>query len=100
MSGGTRWHSLLGVNLLVELRAVLKGRCEVHGSDIRLRVSAGNAYTYPDVTVICGRPEFTGKGEDILHNPTVIIEVLSKSTESYDRGTKFLLYRTVKSLQV
>ncbi len=99
MSGGTRWHSLIGVNLLVELTTALKNRCEVHGSDMRLRVSVGNAYTYPDVTVICGKPEFTGKGQDILLNPTVIVEVLSKSTESYDRGPKFLLYRTIQSLQ-
>lgn len=99
MSGGTRWHSLIGGNVFAELRAALRPRCEVHGSDMRLRVSAGNAYTYPDVTVICGKPEFSGKGQDILVNPTVIVEVLSTSTESYDRGAKFLLYRTVQSLR-
>ena len=99
MSGGTRWHSLIGVNLVRELSTALLDRCEVHASDMRLRVSAGNAYTYPDVTVICGKPEFTGKGQDILVNPTVIVEVLSTSTAGYDRGAKFVLYRTVQSLQ-
>ncbi len=99
MSGGTRWHSVIGVNLLRELSTALLGRCEVHGSDMRLRVSATNAYTYPDVTVVCGKPEFTGKGEDILLNPTVIIEVLSESTERYDRGGKFLQYQTIPSLR-
>ena len=99
MPGGARWHSLIGGNVFAELRAVLKGRCEVHGSDIRLRVSSTNAYTYPDVTVICGKPEFTGRGEDVLLNPTLIIEVLSKSTEHYDRRAKFLHYQTIQSLR-
>lgn len=99
MSGGTRWHSLISVNLLAELKAALKDRCEVHGSDMRLRVSATNAYTYPDVTVICGKPEFGGKGEDILLNPTLIVEVLSKSTERYDRRAKFFHYQTIQSLR-
>ncbi len=99
MSGGTRWHSVIGVNLSRELSTALKGRCEVHASDMRLRVSATNAYTYPDVTVICGKPEFTGRGEDILLNPTLIVEVLSKSTERYDRRAKFLHYQTIQSLR-
>lgn len=99
MSGGTREHSLLGVNLIVELGTALRNsRCEVHGSDFRVKVEASDRYTYPDVTVVCSRPELEDEHHDTLLNPTVLFEVLSDSTENYDRGEKFAQYRTIPSL--
>ena len=81
------------------IRDRLKGRsCDVFASDLRVKVSATGLYTYPDVVVVCGQPRFDDQEEDTLLNPTVIIEVLSKSTEAYDRGEKFAQYRTLESL--
>jgi Uma2 family endonuclease len=65
---------------------------------MRVRVTPAGLYTYPDVVVVCGEPQFAGDTFDILLNPTVIIEVLSESTEAYDRGLKFALYRSLESL--
>lgn len=99
MAGSSRWHSLIGTNIITELNVTLHGRCEVHGSDMRLRVPETRLYTYPDVTVTCGEPLFMGRQQDILLNPTIIIEVLSESTRRYDRGAKFRHYKTIPSLQ-
>ncbi len=100
MTGASRNHSLIVTNLSGELRQQLKGRlCEVHTSDLRIQVSATGLYTYPDVVVVCGEPRFEDAHVDTLLNPTLIIEVLSPTTESYDRGRKFEQYRTLESLQ-
>jgi Uma2 family endonuclease len=72
--------------------------CEVYPSDMRVRVSATGLYTYPDVVVVCGEPRLEDDEQDTLLNPSLIIEVLSPSTESYDRGKKFEHYRTLESL--
>ena len=99
MSGGTRWHSLIATNCLIQLGNQLRGRsCEVHGSDMRVLARKAGLYTYPDITIVCGAPELL-EVRDTLLNPTVIIEVLSISTEAYDRGRKFEYYRTIDSLQ-
>jgi Uma2 family endonuclease len=99
MSGGSREHNLIVGNIVGELRTHLKGRtCEVYPSDMRVNVSATGLYTYPDVTVVCGEPELQDERRDTLLNPTVIFEVLSESTESYDRGSKFAHYRKIPSL--
>ena len=77
----------------------LKGRkCEVYPSDMRVKITASGLYTYPDVTVVCGHPEFEDDQGDTLLNPTVLFEVLSDSTEAYDRGTKSAHYRRLPSL--
>src|SRR5437868_3265704 len=90
MSGGTRAHSLVGGNVLGEIRAALSERdCEVHGSDIRIKIPATGRYVYPDASVVCGEALFEDDEEDTLLNPKVIVEVLSRSTEPYDRGDKF-----------
>jgi Uma2 family endonuclease len=98
MSGGTMEHSAIATNLLAELRIPLLGRgCRVLTSDMRIKIPATGRYVYPDGSVVCARPEFTDEKRDTLLNPRVIIEVLSDSTEAYDRGDKFAGYRTVAS---
>jgi len=99
MVGASRKHNLIAVNLLGEMRGQLKDRpCEVYPSDVRVRIPSANIYTYPDVTVVCGAPEFEDNYFDTLLNPTLIAEVLSKSTAAYDRFQKFGYYRSIDSL--
>jgi Uma2 family endonuclease len=100
MTGGTRAHSLVGGNVLGEIRAALSERdCEVHGSDMRIKIPATGRYVYPDASVVCGEALFEDDEEDTLLNPKVIVEVLSKSTEPYDRGDKFENYQSLASLR-
>jgi len=99
MAGASRRHNLIALNTASELRAQLKKTpCEVYVSDMRVRVSFTGLYTYPDVTVVCGNPQFDDRHSDTLLNPLIIAEVLSKSTAAYDRGAKFEQYRTLASL--
>ena len=100
MTGASRKHNRLSVNLTVALDSQLRARgCEVYVNEMRVKVSTTGLYTYPDVIVVCGEPQFEDAEVDTLLNPTLIIEVLSKSTENYDRGTKFLHYRALPSLR-
>ena len=100
MAGASRRHNLITLNVGAELRAALRERpCEVYPSDMRLKVPATDLYTYPDVAVVCGEPEFEDSELDTLINPTVLVEVLSPSTADYDRGAKFGHYRTLSSLR-
>lgn len=99
MSGTSRWHNLIVTNLVRDLSQQLKQNpCEVYSSDQRVQVSATGLYTYPDVVISCGEPRFEDDHVDTLLNPTLIVEVLSPTTESYDRGKKFEHYRTLDSL--
>jgi Uma2 family endonuclease len=99
MSGASRNHSFLVGDIFAQLLQQLKGKpCEVHASELRVRVTPAT-YTYPDVVVVCGEPEFEDSELDTLLNPTVIFEVLSPSTENWDRGGKFERYRRLESLQ-
>src|SRR2546423_6903842 len=99
MSGASREHNLLTVNIGRDLSQQLRGRsCEAYISDMRVRVRSNGLYTYPDVIVVCGEPKFEDKEVDTLLNPTVLIEVLSQSTERYDRIAKASYYRTLDSL--
>ena len=99
MSGVARQHSLTASNLIGEARGQLREKpCEVHGSDLRVKVSPTGLYTYPDVTIACGELQFDDQFRDTLLNPKVIFEVLSDSTEAYDRGKKFDHYRQIPSL--
>ena len=100
MSGGTLRHSLLAANVIGELRSALRARpCRVFTSDMRLKIPAAGRYTYSDAGVVCGRAAFEDEVQDTLLNPSVIFEVLSKSSELYDRGDKFAMYRTLDSLK-
>jgi len=99
MTGASRRHNLISVNVATTLNNQLADReCEVYAGDMRVKVNATGLYTYPDVVVVCGDPQFEDKEVDTLLNPTVIIEVLSKTTEGYDRGDKFEQYRLIPSL--
>src|SRR5215475_2147969 len=100
MSGVTLEHSSIVVNLITELNNQFIDRpCQVHGPDLRVKVSPTGLYTYPDLVAFCEKPLFEDEHFDTLLNPQVIIEVLSNSTEAYDRGKKFAHYRTVESLR-
>jgi Uma2 family endonuclease len=99
MVGASREHNLIVANLTREITQQLKGKpCELYPTDMRVRIPATGLYTYPNVVVVCGEPLFEDEHVDTLLNPTLIIEVLSESTESYDRGKKFSHYQTVSAL--
>ncbi len=98
MSGGTWTHARIISNLNRRLANALEGRgCSVCSSDMRVQVAA-DFYTYPDVLVVCGEPRFSDSRTDVISNPVVIVEVLSPSTEAYDRGFKASHYRRMPSL--
>lgn len=100
MNGVSRWHNLIMGNLAGELRNRLRGRpCETYISDMRVKVAASGRYFYPDVVALCEEPSFEDDHVDTLVNPAVVIEVLSESTEAYDRGEKFAHYRRLESLR-
>lgn len=100
MAGGTRTHSLIATNLTGELRNSLKStKCTAYNSDLRIKVEATGLLTYPDVSIARGEHRFLDETEDTLLNPSVLIEVLSDSTEAYDRGKKFEHYRQLPSLR-
>jgi Uma2 family endonuclease len=100
MAGASRVHNRLVWNLIVRLGSQLgAGPCQGFPSDMHVRVAATGLYTYPDVVVVCGKPEFLDGHTDTLLNPTLIVEVLSASTEAYDRGRKFEHYRSLPSLR-
>lgn len=93
-------HSKIAVNLTTEFGQHLAHRpCDVFNSDMRLLVERVGLYTYPDVMIVCGKIEFAPKRDDVITNPTVIVEVLSESTRAYDRGQKFEFYKQIPTLQ-
>lgn len=100
MAGGTREHGALAAAVIRELGLALRGKpCRVYTSDVRVRVMATGLSTYPDITVVCGRDETAPEDSEALVNPIVLVEVLSDSTEAYDRGAKAAHYRRIPSLQ-
>jgi Uma2 family endonuclease len=100
MAGASREHNIAVGNVVTGLNLALRDRpCDVYPSDMRVAVPSARLFTYPDVTVVCGPVELTGDAPDTLTNPSVIVEVLSPSTEAYDRGEKFAAYRTLPSLR-
>lgn len=100
MAGASANHNLIVLNTGANLREQLKKKpCRVYPSDLKLRIEATGLYTYPDLSVVCGEPKLETESRDVLLNPVVLIEVLSDSTEAYDRGKKFQHYRTIPSLR-
>ena len=100
MAGGTPEHAALKAALTGLLFAQIRGgRCRAHGSDLRVRVLETGLATYPDVTVVCGPWERDPSDEHAVTNPTLLVEVLSRSTEDYDRGDKFEHYKRMPSLR-
>jgi Uma2 family endonuclease len=99
MSGASREHNIIVANLTRRLMEQMDDKpCELYSNDMRVRIPATGLYTYPDVVVVCGEPQFEDDHVDTLLNPIVIIEVLSPSTEAYDRGRKFEHYQQIPSL--
>jgi Uma2 family endonuclease len=99
MSGGTGVHGRIAMSVGSELRIALRGRkCGVQ-SDVRVYIPKTQRYVYPDASVVCGGAEYKDATKDTLLNPQVIVEVLSPSTEGYDRGDKFAQYRSMPSVK-
>ena len=94
MAGVSPTHVLIVTNIVAALHGQLRRRpCTVYATDFRLKVNASGLYTYPDIAVVCGEPQFDDDQRDTLVNPTLLVEVLSESTQDYDRGGKFAQYR-------
>src|ERR1700757_5307277 len=99
MTGASEKHNLIVTNVIGELRQGLKERpCRVYPSDMRVKIPRTRTYVYPDVIVVCEEPKFDDDYRDTLLNLLLIVEFLSESTESYDRGRKFIQYRKIDSL--
>ena len=99
MSGASRAHNLIVFNLGGHLHAHLRGQgCEGYVADMKVRLAGSLRYVYPDLVVVCGEPEFQDEKEDVVANPLLVIEVLSDSTEAFDRGEKWNGYRRIPSL--
>jgi Uma2 family endonuclease len=100
MAGGSLRQAPIIANLVRRLGNAFDGSpCRVVSSDLRVQVSPDGLHTYPDVVVVCGPPELRDSHKDTLLSPTLVIEILSPSTEAYDRGFKSAQYRTLKSLK-
>ena len=100
MSGASIAHNIISMNCSTSLMTKLKGKkCRPFGSDLRVHIPKNSLYTYPDISVFCGKIKTTDSSFDTATNPTVIIEILSPSTRDYDKGGKFTLYRDIESLK-
>lgn len=100
MSGGSPEHSAVGGNIFANLHARLRGApCRPYNSDLKIRIPANGLTTYPDVSVVCGELQRDPLVPSAINNPSVIFEVLSKSTENYDRSEKFQLYSQLDSFR-
>ncbi len=100
MTGASLNHNRIVTNLIVSIGSYLKGKsCNVFPSDLRTKVLIKDSFTYPDVTIVYGEPELMDEHFDTLLNPSVIIEVLSPSTEKHDKGFKFIYYMQIPSLK-
>jgi Uma2 family endonuclease len=100
MAGAGLAHNRIVADTQFSLQSQLGGRgCELLPSDMRVRIGSAARYAYPDITLVCGEPELLDRRQDVLLNPTVIIEVLSPSTADFDRGFKFVAYTAIRSLK-
>ena len=100
ITGGTTEHNKIAGNFYAELHFLLKKRAEnIYFGDVRLWIPKYRQYTYPDVMIIADEPVYHGQGTTTVTNPSLILEVLSKSTQDYDRGTKFTYYRSIPEMR-
>lgn len=100
MTGAKEPHNLISGNLVAVFHPQLRRKpCRVYSSDMRLKILKTGLNTYPDVVIICGQPQFTDTVRDTITNPIVLVDILSASTERYDRGMKFEHYRTIETLR-
>lgn len=99
MAGAGFNHNKIQKNFLIEVGNFLKGKsCDVFGSDLRIYIPSNTLFTYPDAVIVCGELQSLDETLDVALNPAVIIEILSPSTQAYDRKDKFMLYRSIKIL--
>jgi len=99
-AGASANHNQIVINLVIEIGSSLKNKkCRIYANDMRIWVKSLDLFTYPDLAIICNNPEFYPDRDDTITNPLVILEVLSESTQDYDRGRKFLFYRSIPTLQ-
>ena len=100
MAGANREHNVIGRNLAIELGLSLRGGpCQLFLSDQRLEANSRGTYVYPDLLIVCDKPEYTSANRNTLNNPKVVVEILSDSTELYDRTTKFRFYKSIASVR-
>lgn len=99
MAGGSPNHALLANSIGALLYRQVPSGCRVFSSDLRIKVSSAGLYTYTDCSVVCGELQYSGDQQDVIVNPLLLVEVLSPSTEGYDRGKKFEFYRSIESLR-
>ncbi|CAK0779526.1 Uma2 domain-containing protein [Gammaproteobacteria bacterium] len=100
MAGSSREHNQIASNIVIELGGKLRNSpCSIYFSDMKVKIAAIKKYTYPDIIISCDQQLFEDNDNDILLNPIVIIEILSDSTEAYDRGLKFFHYRLIDSFK-
>ncbi len=100
MSGASFAHNKIFSNTFGSLSSNLLGKkCDAFGSDLRINIPVNTLFTYPDISIICGEPQFTDDNFDTITNPSVLFEILSKSTRNYDLGEKFVLYRQIQTLK-
>ena len=100
MAGGTRSHDRILMNTSFLLQSQLRGgKCDVLSGSFRIAISNNGPHFYPDLSVICGKPQFLDSTTDCALNPSVVVEVLSKSTRRYDRETKVAAYQTIPSMR-
>ena len=98
MAGGTHNHEMISENIFAALHQYARRKkCTAYGANMKILVQKNELYTYPDAMLLCGKLEFVADRKDIITNPLLIVEVLSDSTQSYDRGDKFALYRGLSS---
>ena len=100
MAGGTEKHAAICDNLLERVKSRLRGsKCRPYSSSLRVKIEATSNYVYPDLSIVCGERQFEDDRHDTLLNPRAIVEVLSPSTERYDRGGEFRNYQLITSLE-
>lgn len=98
MAGAGKRHNQISANLIRLIgNQILDRDCNIYANDMRVRIASTDKYTHPDIVGICGEEDFEDENEDTILNPLLLIEILSKSTEAYDRGTKFEFYQTIES---
>ncbi len=99
MAGSSPEHSAITANVTIAVGSQLRGKpCRVFTSDLKIAVGPAGPFFYPDLSIVCGEPRFHDERRDVLTNPTILIEVLSPSTEAFDRGRKFTQYQRIASL--
>lgn len=99
MAGTSINHNQIIINTVSKLSNNLSDKCRTFTTDVRLWIDERDLFTYPDIIIVCGKIEFYPERDDTITNPLVIIEVLSESTKNYDRGEKFVFYRSIPSFQ-